>query len=63
MSIATFYLLSQPEMLSKLIKELETVVTDANSLPSWAILERLPYFISLLHISNPFTLLMILTAL
>lgn len=63
MSIATFYLLSQPGMLSKLVKELETVVTDANHLPSWAVLERLPYFISLLYISNFFTFLMVLTAL
>lgn len=48
MSIATYYLNAEPETYSKLVKELESVVTDPESLPSWASLERLPYFISLL---------------
>jgi hypothetical protein len=50
-------MLSQPEIYSRLVNELETVVTDPSSLPSWASLERLPYFISLLQNTNSFNLL------
>lgn len=54
LSIATFYLKTQPETYSRLAKELQAVTPDPKSLPSWAALERLPYLISSLqHPSLP----------
>ena len=43
MSVLTFYLLSNPEILGKLRKELEGAITDPSELPSLASLEQLPY--------------------
>jgi cytochrome P450 len=43
MSVLTFHLLSNPEILGKLRKELERAITDPSELPSLASLEQLPY--------------------
>ncbi len=42
LAVLTFYILSRPEILSKLTEELQTVVSDSRNLPSWSKLERLP---------------------
>lgn len=42
LSAITYYLLKQPEWLSRVRNELLTVVTDSRSLPSWPVLETLP---------------------
>jgi hypothetical protein len=57
LSVATYYILTQSTIHSKLVKELRTAVTDPENLPSWAILERLPYLISLspASTSHPFS--------
>jgi hypothetical protein len=47
LGVITFYLLTQQSILIKLMAELKTVVKDPQSLPSWATLEKLPYFICL----------------
>lgn len=39
LTVATFYLLQNPELLEKLTTELCTVVTDSRCLPSWSTLE------------------------
>lgn len=43
MSVLTFHLLSNPEVLAKLKKELETAIQDPKHLPSLVSLEQLPY--------------------
>lgn len=42
-SVITYHLLTKPEILRKLTKELNTVVKDAKKLPTWTVLEKLPY--------------------
>ncbi|KAK9772365.1 hypothetical protein AB5N19_09619 [Seiridium cardinale] len=42
-SVITYHLLTQPEILAKLTKELNTVVKDPKDLPTWTDLEKLPY--------------------
>lgn len=42
LTVATFYLLQNPELLAKLTTEICTVVTDSRYLPSWSTLEQLP---------------------
>lgn len=42
LTVATFYLLQNTELLDKLTTELCTVVTDSRCLPSWSTLEQLP---------------------
>lgn len=44
LTVITFYLLTRPEILERLTRELRTVVTDPQHLPSWSTLEALPYF-------------------
>ncbi|KAI0387424.1 cytochrome P450 [Hypomontagnella monticulosa] len=43
LTVATVYLLSYPDMLSKLTEELRAAVDDPQNLPSWSALEKLPY--------------------
>ncbi|KAJ8111309.1 hypothetical protein OPT61_g6064 [Boeremia exigua] len=43
MAVMTYHLLTKPELLTKLRAELQTVVTDPKKLPSWTVLENLPY--------------------
>tara|TARA_R110002003_G_scaffold9_7_gene409 strand:+ start:6617 stop:7636 length:1020 start_codon:yes stop_codon:yes gene_type:complete len=43
LSVMTYHLLTKPELLAKLKKELESVVEDPSQLPAWPILEALPY--------------------
>ncbi|OCK93440.1 cytochrome P450 [Cenococcum geophilum 1.58] len=43
LSVATYYLLSQPTTLSKLRKELEAAIANPSELPSLPTLEALPY--------------------
>ncbi|RBR23917.1 uncharacterized protein FIESC28_03227 [Fusarium coffeatum] len=43
LAVITYFLLSQPETMSKLQAELATVVDDPRHLPSWTTLEQLPY--------------------
>ncbi|KAF4986601.1 hypothetical protein FGRMN_10769 [Fusarium graminum] len=43
LAVITYFLLSQPETLTKLRAELSEVVSDPCHLPSWTTLEQLPY--------------------
>ncbi|KAL6169013.1 hypothetical protein ACJQWK_05373 [Exserohilum turcicum] len=43
LAVITYHLLSNPPLLAKLTRELETVVTDPRHLPGWTQLETLPY--------------------
>lgn len=43
LSVITYHLLTQPRLLEKLTKELNSVTADAKELPTWSILETLPY--------------------
>ncbi|EUC47550.1 hypothetical protein COCMIDRAFT_89773 [Bipolaris oryzae ATCC 44560] len=43
LGVITYHLLSKPEILAKLTEELKTVVEDPTNLPSWTVLETLPY--------------------
>lgn len=43
LGVITYHLLSKPEILVKLTEELKTVVKDPTNLPSWTVLETLPY--------------------
>jgi cytochrome P450 len=43
LSVITYHLLTQPDTLARLTKELQTVVDDPKSLPQWTALEKLPY--------------------
>lgn len=43
LSVITYHLLTQPEVLSKLTEELRVAVEDPRSLPPWTALEQLPY--------------------
>ncbi|KAK9422125.1 putative Cytochrome P450 [Seiridium unicorne] len=43
LAVITFHLISQPQTLSKLKKELEETVKDPTKLPPWTVLEKLPY--------------------
>ena len=45
LSVLTFHILSNPEILGRLQKELQTVMPDADSKPGWAQLEKLPYLV------------------
>ncbi|WEW59639.1 hypothetical protein PRK78_005118 [Emydomyces testavorans] len=51
LSVTIFYLLSQPETLAKLRRELEQAIPDPSNLPPVKTLEKLPYLMS---ISNSF---------
>lgn len=44
LSVMTYYLLTRPDIMSKLTEELRAAVKDPLSLPSWTTLEQLPYF-------------------
>lgn len=43
LAVITYHLLTKPNLLEKLRKELATVVEDSTVLPSWSMLETLPY--------------------
>ncbi|WYZ35865.1 hypothetical protein EsH8_X_000512 [Colletotrichum jinshuiense] len=43
LGVITYHLLTKPELLVKLQKELNSVVDDPKHLPSWTTLENLPY--------------------
>ena len=43
LSVITFHLLTKPEVLERLVRELNHVVADPKHLPSWLVLEHLPY--------------------
>jgi hypothetical protein len=43
LAVMTYHLLTKPELLAKLSRELETVVEDPTQLPPWGVLEALPY--------------------
>lgn len=43
LTVATFHLLTKPEILARLTEELREVVSDSRKLPSWTMLEKLPY--------------------
>lgn len=43
LAVITYHLLTKPDVLAKLTQELETVVTDSRQLPTWPVLETLPY--------------------
>lgn len=46
LSILTFHILTNPEILERLQKELQTVMPDTDSRPSWVQLEKLPYLVN-----------------
>ncbi|KAI1415600.1 cytochrome P450 [Hypoxylon sp. FL1857] len=43
LSVLTYFLLTQPWILTKLTDELRSVVSDPQNLPPWTTLEQLPY--------------------
>lgn len=43
LSVATYHLLTKPDVLARLTSELKTVVDDPLRLPSWTVFEKLPY--------------------
>ncbi|KAF2852137.1 cytochrome P450 [Plenodomus tracheiphilus IPT5] len=43
LSVITYHLLAKPAILEQLTRELTTVVEDSRHLPSWPVLEALPY--------------------
>lgn len=43
LAVITYHLLSKPDVLKKLTQELEGVIDDPKHLPSWTVLEKLPY--------------------
>jgi cytochrome P450 len=48
LAVLSYHLISNPAVLAKLQKELETVMPDPNTPVKWQQLERLPYLVSLL---------------
>jgi len=48
LAVLSFHLVSNPDVLAKLRKELETVMPDPNTPITWQQLEQLPYLVSLL---------------
>lgn len=49
MTVITYYLLSRPEMLGRLTKEVSKIFEKSEQAPSWATLEKLPYLSSVIH--------------
>ena len=45
LSVVTFHILNNPEMLRKLQLELESVMLESNPQPKWSELEQLPYLV------------------
>ena len=45
LSIVTFHVVNNAEMLRKLQRELESVMLGSNSPPKWSELEQLPYLV------------------
>ncbi|KAI1380485.1 cytochrome P450 [Hypoxylon crocopeplum] len=43
LAVITYHLLNQPELLARLSQELHQAVDDPQHLPSWNVLERVPY--------------------
>lgn len=43
LTVMTYHLLSNPEILERLTQELQRTVNDPRRLPSWTVLEKLPY--------------------
>jgi cytochrome P450 len=48
LAVLSYHLISNPSILAKLHKELETVMPDPNTPIRWQQLEQLPYLVSLL---------------
>ena len=46
LSIITYHLLDNPEILTKLKAEIATIMLGSDMIPSWQQLERLPYLVS-----------------
>lgn len=46
----TYHLLSKPHLLKKLTEELQGTVNDAQKLPSWTTLEKLPYLNAVIQV-------------
>ena len=46
LSALTFHILNNPEVLEGLQKELQTVMPNSDSKPSWVQLEKLPYLVT-----------------
>ncbi|KAL2876592.1 hypothetical protein SGCOL_008170 [Colletotrichum sp. CLE4] len=44
LSVCTYHLLRNPDLVEKIEAELLSVTTDPKQIPTWATLERLPYF-------------------
>ncbi|KAJ0309625.1 hypothetical protein COL516b_002875 [Colletotrichum fioriniae] len=44
LSVCTYHLLRNPDVVEKIKAELLSVTTDPKQIPTWATLERLPYF-------------------
>lgn len=49
LGLITFYLLTKPEILGRLTKDLQAVVKDPLHLPSWPTLEKIPYFYAVIQ--------------
>lgn len=49
MAAITFYLLTKPEILSRLTKDIRAVVKDPLHLPSWSALENIPYLYAVIQ--------------
>ncbi|KAF3024908.1 hypothetical protein E8E14_012819 [Neopestalotiopsis sp. 37M] len=43
LAVMTYHLKTRPEVLDKLTREIQEVVHDSRRLPSWTVLEKLPY--------------------
>lgn len=52
LTVATYYLLTKPDILAKLTQELKSAISDPGRLPPWTTLEKLPYLDSVLKESS-----------
>lgn len=43
LTVITYHLLDKPQLLKRLVEELQTHIDDAKHLPRWTVLEKLPY--------------------
>ncbi|KAI0134042.1 cytochrome P450 [Xylariales sp. AK1849] len=49
LSVITYHLLTKPEILARLTKELDEVIENPKALPTWTTLEKLPYLGAVIH--------------
>jgi cytochrome P450 len=49
LAVVTYHLLTKPTMLEKVTAEVNQVVDSSGQLPSWAVLEKLPYLGAVIH--------------